>query len=162
MRLTIHITEVKHLVSRGAGTLTAGKAIRGLAIGVLLIAGTGMYFGITADNEDGNLASSERTTNFPVDWEADLEAYRSSLPNYVDEEGSAASSERTTNFPVAFVESYQTYLPGLDRLDDQMGEAVREWQRSYLPGIDRLDDQIAAELESGNPPSQGFPSDIDE
>ena len=114
MRLTINITEVKHLVSRGAGTITAGKAIRGLAIGVLFIAGTGMYLGITADNEDGNPASSERTTNFPVDWEADLEAYRSSFPNYVDEGGNPASSERTTNIPVSWeadLEAYRSSLP---------------------------------------------------
>ncbi len=92
MRLTTPITEVKNWVSREAGTIITGNAIRGLAVGVLLIAGTGMYFGITAGDEADNPASSERTTNFPVDWEADLEAYRSSFPNYVDEEGNPASS----------------------------------------------------------------------
>ena len=54
MGLTMHITEVKNWVSRGSGTITAGQAIRGLAIGVLSLAGTGMYFGITAGGEDAN------------------------------------------------------------------------------------------------------------
>ena len=50
-------------------------------------------------DEEGNAASSQRTTVFPVDWEADLEAYRSSLPNYVDEDGNAASSSGPSSFP---------------------------------------------------------------
>ncbi len=108
MRLTMQIKEVKNLVSREAGTIITGNAIRGLAVGVLLMAGTGMYFGITAGGEEGNPDSSERTTAFPSqDWhdllaagmEADIEAYRSFLPNYVDEEGNPVSSERTTAFP---------------------------------------------------------------
>ena len=100
MRLTTHITDVKNWLFREAGTITAGKAIRGLAVGVLIMAGTGMYFGITAGDEEGNPASSERTAAFPSDdWhellaagmEVDIESYRSFLPNYVDEEGNPAS-----------------------------------------------------------------------
>ena len=124
MRLTMHITEVKNLVSKRSETFTAGMAIRGLAIGVLLMAGTGMYFGMTAENEEGNPASSERTTNFPVNWEADLEAYRSSLQNYVDEEGNAASSERTINFPVDWEADLEAYRSSLTNYMDEEGNAA--------------------------------------
>ena len=65
MRLTMHITEVKNWVSREAGIISAGKAIRGMAVGVLLMAGTGMYFGMTVGDEEGNPGSSEPTTAFP-------------------------------------------------------------------------------------------------
>jgi hypothetical protein len=148
MKLTMHMTDVKNWVSRGVGTITTGNAIRVLVAGVLLMAGTGMYFGLTTSDKEGNHVSSERTTAFPSEgWHdgnrqeiglalpgidrlddqiaADLEAcdkvYRSILPDHGDEVGNPHSSERA---------------------------AVLEWRRSHLPGIDRLDDQIAAELEA--------------
>lgn len=101
MRLTMHLTEAKNLVSRRWGSISAGQAIRGLAVGVLIMAGTGMYFGIIPGNQEGNPASSEGATAFPTQdrhelmaagLEADLESYRSFLPGYVDEEGNPASS----------------------------------------------------------------------
>ena len=132
MRLTIHIAEVKNWVSRETGTITAGKAIRGLAVGVLLMAGTGMYFGITAGDEDGNPASNVGTEVLSSqDWhdlvaagmEADIESFRSFLPDYVDEDGNPASNVGTTAFPSqdwhdlvaagmeSDIESFRSFLP---------------------------------------------------
>ena len=53
MKLTKQIREGKNFVSRESGTIKAGKAIRGLAVGVIILAGTGMYFGMTAGHKDG-------------------------------------------------------------------------------------------------------------
>ena len=91
MKLTMHITEVKNWVSRGGGTITAGMAIRGLAIGVLMMAGTGMYFGMTAGDDEGNPAPSELTTAFFSEGWQDLNRQEAGLA-----------------------------LPGIDRLDDQI------------------------------------------
>ena len=124
MKLTLHITGVKNLVSSRAGTITAGKAIRGLGVGVLLVAGTGMYLGITAGDKEGNAVSNEGAAVFPVDWEADLEAYRSSLPNYVDEEGNAVSNERTAVFPVDWGADLEAYRSSLPNYVDEEGNAV--------------------------------------
>ncbi len=102
MRLTTPITEVKNWVSREAGTIITANAIRGLAVGVLLMAGTGMYFGMTASSEGSNPVSSEGTKAFPAQdqheqmaagLEADIESYRSFLTDYVDEEGNPAPSK---------------------------------------------------------------------
>ena len=51
MKLTMHIQEATSWVSKTAGAITAGKAIQGLAVGVLLMAGTGMYFGISSGDD---------------------------------------------------------------------------------------------------------------
>ena len=133
MKLTMHITEVKNLVARRWGSITAGTAIRGFVVGVLIMAGTGMYFGIIPGNQEGNPASNVGTIAFSSqDWhelmaaglEADLESYRSFLPGYVDEEGNSASGEATTALPSqdwheqmaagleADLESYRSFRPG--------------------------------------------------
>ncbi len=102
MRLTTPITEVKNWISREAGTIITGNVIRGLAVGVLLMAGTGMYFGMTGGSEGSSPLSSEGTTAFPSqEWheqlasglEADLESHRTFLTDYVDEEGNPAPSK---------------------------------------------------------------------
>ena len=165
MKLTMHITEVKNWVSREAGTIITGNVIRGLAVGVLLMAGTGMYFGMTAGSAGSSHLSSEGTTAFPSqEWhdlmasglEADLESYRSFLPNYVDEEGNPLASEPTTAFPSqdwhdllaagmeADIESYRSFLPNYV---DEEGNPVSSEPTTIFPSDD-WHDLLAAGMEA--------------
>jgi hypothetical protein len=139
MRFGVRITEVKSWVSRGAGAITAGSAIRGLAVGVLLMAGIGMYLGMADGHGEGNPSIGEinggdesfEQSHLPragrlddqktAGLEANSDEYHSFRPDYSDEGGNPNYSQR---------------------------EAILEWHRSHLPGMDRLDDLIAAELET--------------
>jgi hypothetical protein len=104
MGLTMHIIEAKKLVSRGAATLTLGKAIRGLAVGVLLLAGTGMYFRMSAANAVSGPTPSER--------DAILEWQRSYLPGMDRLDDQIAAGLETGN------EEYQAFLA------DEVGNPV--------------------------------------
>lgn len=99
MGRTMHMISVENWVSWGARTIIAGNTIRGLVTGVLLVAATGMYFGMSAGADESKATSKDRTASHPVDWEPDIDANRSSLTNYVDEEGNPASSANATTFP---------------------------------------------------------------
>ncbi len=48
MKLTKQISEGKNFVSRESGTIKAGKAIRGLAVGVIILAGRSRYLFISS------------------------------------------------------------------------------------------------------------------
>jgi hypothetical protein len=93
-----HMREATKLVFRDAGV---GSVIRGLAIGVLLVAGTGMYFRMSADDAVVNPTASQREAvlkwqlshlpgidrlddQIAAGLEADFPAYRSVLAEYVD------------------------------------------------------------------------------
>ena len=116
--------------------------------------------------QEGNPASSQRTTAFPLeDWndllisglESDIEAYRSYLPNYVDEGGNPPRLQRAaaqnrwqkqTRFPFTGelggdAEATRHDQPlGASRLISGL-ESDIEAYRSYLPNY--VD-------EGGNPP----------
>ena len=176
MKLTKQIREGKNFLSQESGTIKTGKAIRGLAVGVLILAGTGMYFGtIVGGDKDGHTsAETNQEINEPngvittgsepfLKWQrsyfpgvdrlddqiaAELEAceaYRTFLPDYVDEEGNPGSSERTTAFPPGGWHDWYSHPAAL-----------------ALPGIDRLDDQIAAGLEACEAYRPILPNYVDE
>jgi hypothetical protein len=139
IRLGVRITEAKDRVSLGAGAITAGSAIRGLAVGVLLMAAIGMYLGMVNGHGDGNPSIGEINGG----GESLEQSY---LPGMAGLDG-----QKTADLGANGDEYYSfrpDYADEVSKPNYSQREAIIEWQLSHLPRVDRLDDLIAAELET--------------